>query len=161
MRKFKLIKEYPGSPKLGVIVQTGERCLDIYEYNIQGYPTNGGRKANWVHSKIVENYPEFWKEVKEPVFISDDGVEMFKGDNVYFVVNFELSTMIYVVNDWFKTATPDYKRFSTKEAALKYIDLNKPKYSKSDVIEALRKSEYYSVFVKPFCEEFIKHLFGE
>ena len=153
MRKFKLIKCYPGSLPIGTEVNYSE------EHKIYNY--NGGNFYSELPKHQVENLPEFWKEVKEPIFISDDGVEMFKGDNVYFVVNFELSTMIYVVNDWFKTATPDYKRFSTKEAALKYIDLNKPKYSKSDVIEALRKSEYYSVFVKPFCEEFIKHLFVE
>lgn len=109
---------------------------------------------------VVENSND-WQEVKEPMFISYDGVEMYKGNDVYFVDNFELLKMVYVVNDWFKTATPNYKRFSTKEAALKYIDLHKPEYSKSDVIEALRIAEYYSGFRKPSGEEVIKHLFGE
>ena len=150
MKIYKLIKEYPQSPLKNTIVFK----------NVNGQYTTENLFLTFDRVDI-ELYPEFWQEVKEPVFISDDGVEMFKGDDVYFVVNFELSTMVYVVNDWFKTATPDYKRFSTKEAALKYIDLNKPKYSKSDVIESLITAEYYAGFRKPSCEELIKHLFGE
>lgn len=154
MRKFKLIKCYPGSLPIGTEVNYSE------EHKIYNY--NGGNFYSELPKHQVENLPEFWKEVKEPVFISDDGVEMFVGD-IYWsnFTDFSDITSQEITDITPRDNTFSFKRFSTKEAALKYIDLNKPKYSKSDVIDALRVAEYYSGFRKPSGEEVIKHLFGE
>ena len=54
MRKFKLVREYPG-----VLINEGEFITDkagVY------FPENGG---NGINPKHVENYPEYWEEVKE------------------------------------------------------------------------------------------------
>jgi len=53
------------------------------------------------------------------------------------------------------------KYFSTKKAAEEYIELNKPKYSKADVIEALRIPEYYPGLKVALSSDVVKHLFGE
>lgn len=53
MTKFKLIKEYPGSPKLGIEV---EAINDICYSIPRGYHLS---------LKDVKNYPEYWEEVKE------------------------------------------------------------------------------------------------
>jgi hypothetical protein len=55
MRKFKLIKSYPGSPKVGTIIEenSGLNCLQ------EGYDWT------FVSSKNIKDYPEFWSEVKE------------------------------------------------------------------------------------------------
>ena len=54
--KYKLIKEYPGSPKLGTIV---------YLETKDNYMTNMENDFKLFPKKIVENYPEFWKKVIE------------------------------------------------------------------------------------------------
>ena len=60
MRKFKLIKEYPG-----VFINAGDLIVD---HNGIYFPENGG---NGINPKCVENYPEFWEEVKDfPKIIS-------------------------------------------------------------------------------------------
>jgi hypothetical protein len=53
MRKFKLIKEYPGSDHEGIIVslKTPNGLYEGYQYNY--------------YSKHVENNPEYWEEVIE------------------------------------------------------------------------------------------------
>lgn len=69
MRKYKLIKEYPGSPKLNRIIQDTN-------------PVNGAQdawfdedwckpnKTSFILPKSLkpENFPEFWQEVKEKEF---------------------------------------------------------------------------------------------
>ena len=57
MRKFKLIKEYGGSPQLGTEVN---KCNDFPNYNF-----NGGNYTTVITAYFVENSPEFWEEVKE------------------------------------------------------------------------------------------------
>lgn len=57
-KKYKLIKEYPGSPKLGICV---DEVID-YDKELNSY----------------KNYPEFWQEVKKPNF----EILSFKSKNV-------------------------------------------------------------------------------
>lgn len=54
MKKYKLIKQYPGSPKLGFIVHL--RHCGMY-HNIE--------TGNLYGSQHIENQPEFWQEVIE------------------------------------------------------------------------------------------------
>lgn len=69
---------------------------------------------------------------KEPILITEDGVELFEGDCFYFV------------DKWFgcwngtvcdSNIRDKYKYFSTSEAAEKYLNENKPMYSKKEVID--------------------------
>lgn len=58
MRKFKLIKEYPGSPKLNTIVyKTKNIDKDFYIQVFGGFGTD--------NISIIENQPEYWEEIKE------------------------------------------------------------------------------------------------
>jgi hypothetical protein len=57
-RKFKLIKTYPGSPELGIIVEE-EKCSSYSIYKATPVVTHS-YPANW-----VENHPEFWEETVE------------------------------------------------------------------------------------------------
>lgn len=59
MKRYKLIKSYPGSPKLGVEV--------IYSETHQIYNYNGGDYYTELPKHQVENLPEFWEEVVEKV----------------------------------------------------------------------------------------------
>jgi hypothetical protein len=54
MKKYKLIKEYPGSPKLGVTADKKDVC-DFWYIN-DGFNNIG---------KNIDQFPEFWEEVVE------------------------------------------------------------------------------------------------
>ena len=56
MKTYRLIKTYPGSPKLGTIV---------YLETEDNYMTNMENDFKLFPKKIVENYTEFWEEVVE------------------------------------------------------------------------------------------------
>jgi hypothetical protein len=58
-KKYKLIKEYPGSPKLGTIVD--RRGIFIY-FDVDSPNVNMTVSQNY-----VENYPEYWEEVVEKI----------------------------------------------------------------------------------------------
>lgn len=57
MKKYKLIKEYPGSPKIGAIAKSDK--IDYVYYYLEKDSHTG------IGSSIIENNPEFWKEVVE------------------------------------------------------------------------------------------------
>lgn len=113
MKKYKLIKEYPGSPKLNTIIneKTSEHFKGKYEIN-----------GIVEESDQVENYPEFWEELdkKEKVLTTEDGIDIFEGNDLYYInENAE-------IKEWkcFKT---DYlhlnkiKYFSSQESADEYL----------------------------------------
>jgi hypothetical protein len=55
MKKFKLIREYPGSPKLGTIVKG----------KFLGHYHDISEQISSITSNLIENQPEFWEEVVE------------------------------------------------------------------------------------------------
>jgi hypothetical protein len=55
MKKYKLIKEYPGSPKLETII----------EGRFLGHYHDISKQISSITSNLVENYPEYWEEVIE------------------------------------------------------------------------------------------------
>lgn len=66
MQKYKLIKEYPESSKLGTLAYKKEGYGDIIVYliddNREVYISSS--KPNYFENTIV-NHPEFWEIVKE------------------------------------------------------------------------------------------------
>ena len=68
MKKFKLIREYPNSPKIGTIAENKD------EHNCYHLSDVFHQRLN---SMYIENYPEFWEEVKDPLLITEDGFEVF------------------------------------------------------------------------------------
>ena len=54
MKKYKLIKIYPGSPKLGTIAE-GIYGGESYTYNEYSSVSRGS----------IEDYPEYWEELIE------------------------------------------------------------------------------------------------
>lgn len=70
-------------------------------------------------------------KIKKPIFKTADGVDIFKGGGCWCVDNLLNYSHIFNI-----TKHPNEKCFSTKEKAQEYIDLNKPKYSLQDIIDA-------------------------
>ena len=114
MKKFKLIKEYPGSPELGTEVEKQAKSQTYYHiYN--------DRKFG-VLTEHIENQPEYWEEVVE---------------NIYYMVS--LIDMGFH-NAWepmrvetIKYDTDTKKYFSTKEGARDFIIQHKPCLSFNEV----------------------------
>lgn len=76
MKKYKLIKEYPGSPNLGTIVEYKD---DQYElYLIEGKTPNYGQFPK----PYVEDLPEFWEEIKDKYQI----LSFVNSDNTIFKI---------------------------------------------------------------------------
>lgn len=112
MKKYKLIKEYPGSPKLGTIVQK-----EFYFYK--------NRETNDIFGILkyhVEDNPEYWEEVIENKF-------MVSTRNAAFYNAYKILT----VSSDFKPKEYHYL-FNTKEDAEEFILNRKPCLSYSDLI---------------------------
>lgn len=114
MKKYKLIKEYPGSPDLGAEVEF-----------INGHSSNPyyllEDKRYFVLRSHVENQPEYWEEVND----------------IYYMVS--LTDMPFN-NAWepirveaIPFDTHNRKYFNNKEGAEYFIITNKPCLSLSDI----------------------------
>ncbi len=85
MKKFLLIKEYPGSPKLGI----------VYD-------------ELWFCSKLIpELYPEFWREITEKdyeilFFIPTEQNNTFLGIRSYKEIKKQLETYNQTPENWFE-----------------------------------------------------------
>lgn len=75
---------------------------------------------------------DFIKSLRKPLFTTEDGVDIFEGDSYWYVTtNFFIDFMGRALKGSGEQTTIKY--FSTKEKAKKYLDLNKPIYSKKDI----------------------------
>ena len=117
MRKFRLIKEYPGSPKLGTVVQK--------EFNISFLYLILESESEFrlgVTKEHVEDNPEYWEEIIENMF-------MVSTRNAAFYNSYEIVT----VSHDFKPKEYQYL-FFTKEDAEEFIFNRKPCLSYFDLI---------------------------
>lgn len=132
MKKYKLIKEYPGSPSVGATTGGFNDANNIY-YNIYMGDFLGTR----IHRFYIENFPEFWQELKEPLFTTEDGVDIYMDDS-YWSVGTTFNTCELKGNN-LSGKTSTFKYFSTRAKALDYISMNKPRYSEKDIEIAFEK----------------------
>lgn len=116
MRKFRLIKEYPGSPKLGTIVEKEEIC------GSHVYIHEGSNNIFGILKSHVEGNPEYWEEVIENKFMVSTRNSAFL--NAYNVAKVNPN---YKCNEY-------EKLFDSNEAAEEFIIYNKPCLSFSDLI---------------------------
>lgn len=122
--RFKLIKIYPAlKAKIGDIVI---KIDDLYYEN---------SRTNLYHfHKEIENYPEFWQEItKQPILITEDGKELYEDDEFWSVDKRDWKLRKEKAAE--KAGGQYFCDFSTREAAEKWIEENKPKWSDKDLIE--------------------------
>ena len=149
MRKFKLIKEYPGLPKackVGSIIQSKNPINGAedswFEINFGCSTHNSFKLGIDLHP---ENFPKFWKELEKLVLTSEDGVPLYENDTYFnlFESDFSGELIAFQINGPNKlfsantTVNKNSKFFSTKEAAEKYVKLNKPTFSKNQINELI------------------------
>ena len=127
MKKYRLKIKYPN------LFQKNE-IGDIVYYNSL---TKNYVKAEAPHYSVsvydVENFPDCWElvEEKEPLFITEDGVDIFLGHS-YILIDKEFikhkqtaSNIVY---------TEYFKKFKHESNADEYIVKNKPVFSYEDFI---------------------------
>ena len=76
---------------------------------------------------------------KEPLFITEDEVEIFEDYEMFCVpkkgtmISFKSNGKAFIDSPF---TNKNYKYFSTEKAAKDWIDLNKPMYSKKQIMDA-------------------------
>lgn len=113
MKRYRLIKEYPGSPDLNTVVEKELRSSCSYFYR-------GGDKRYCVLNDHVENNPEYWKEMNENIWyvVFDEDYDMFESWYPYCL----------------ETCTKYKNMFRTKREAEDFINHNKPCLSFNDIM---------------------------
>ena len=76
---------------------------------------------------------------KQPLFTTEDGVEIFEGDEYEVVNKNTFFTHSCTCDKYSNIKEKDFIKFSTKEAAKEYILMNNPCLSISEIIEEGRK----------------------
>ena len=136
MRKFKLIKEYPGSPELGTEVEKELRSSCSYFYR------SGDKRAS-VLNQHVEDNPEYWEEVNENVW--------------YVVSNRDYQPHYTLFEEWtvyrIKTSYPQVRDenlnyFKTSEEAENFRLYNRPCLSLTEVQCIIGASDYYDMLIR-------------
>lgn len=138
MKKYKLIKTYPGLSPLSKEGMTVEQRDD------NAYTLLNTGIHYLFHEKEIENWPEFWQEVKEPLFITEDGLEIYECSTLIWFVDLYQYNIRSCEYRYAKDLTDKFKLFSTNEAAEKWIEENKPIFSKKQLREAIHKWYEYS-----------------
>lgn len=121
--KYKVIKTFPGSPKLGHIVTGGNG----FSYRDRGFGGKLTLHETWKSfpEKEVESSPEFFAPY---LFTTEDRVDVYAYDDFYYIgdaKNICQTKCLFKGDGDFSK----FKTFSTREAAQKWIDeQNKPKF---------------------------------
>lgn len=127
MKKYKLIKEYPGSPKLGTIALPYTNNRGKVVHYIVEHPEKYCDYLG-IGKTVVEHFYEYWEEVNDNIFWC-----VWEKDFIqYDVVLFKAWTPNEI--ECIKEGADSNRHyFKTKEEAEQYIIKNKPCLSLNDV----------------------------
>ena len=138
MRKFKLIKEYPGSPDLGTEVEKESNSKSSSSY----FYRSGDRRI-CVFNHHVEDNPEYWEEVN---------------DNIWYVVSnrdyqpnwtlFEEWTVYRIETSYPQVRDENLNYFKTMEEAENFILYNRPCLSLTEVRSIIGASDYFDMLIR-------------
>jgi hypothetical protein len=151
MKKYKLIKKYPGSPSLGTICEERNNKSSFCYYF-------EGEKNLCILKDEVENQPEYWQEVD--VVVTE--LVVFTEENN---ITKEIWTPILLKRLKEEIYLGAEKRFvfKTREEADDFIFYNKPTLSYNDVLRMFCESRDFIGDVMTFrvskksLDEFVKY----
>lgn len=102
------------------------------------------------------NYWESINHIKQPLFKTEDGVDIFEGDQFYFIAGSDkkfdhnLGTLVASKN---ATAHLALARFSKKEKGEEYILMNKPCLSVNDVLSVMNFPKAWENILKGLVKQ--------
>ena len=128
MKNYRLKKWYPSLPKNWVV---GDVAIPWEKQKCYYHIPN---KSGIVFKEEVEDNPDFWEliEEQEPLFITEDGVECFDGDE-YISIGDCYSKIYMIAYNYDAPYSSDVKRFFHESNADDYIWKNKPIFSYNDI----------------------------
>lgn len=159
MKKYKLKQWYPSLP------EEWKDRKGIVSFNTirNGYEMEGVDGIAWIIGVHEFSNKDFWElvEEREPLFVTEDGVECFDGDE-YIAISYAFSKVNRVAHanaHVYSLGTPysgDVMRFKYESSADEYILWNKPLLSLKDIDETIVM--YFHEFdeLKKLAEERIK-----
>ena len=107
-------------------------CLEIYGNDI--YLTGVDKKMPFGYQLCTPlDCDEIPQKIKKPLFTTEDGVDIFENDEVYFVN--KIGDVFHTNHLKIKKYQSHLLYFSTKEAAEEYILMNKPVLSLKEIKE--------------------------
>lgn len=104
------------------------------------------------------NWFELIKKYKEPLFTTEDGVNIFKGD-LYYIIDYDKWRALSSIANFWSGPKNLKQYFSTKKAAENFIKCNKPCLSYNDVwnMTTNKSSDnLWSIVTKKQLEELVK-----
>ena len=94
------------------------------------------------------------QEVKDPMFTTEDGIDIYKGDSVYGVsTGF---TGVFECDDLKKAKKERWLKFSTEEKAREHLLMNKPCLSLKDIQNFDNLTYHYIKVGRDRLEELVK-----
>lgn len=143
----------------GVNIYQGDKCYWITTLgNI--YPIHSCNKTNSGNMKfkhfstqeLAEKYLN--KKPKELLFTTTDGVNMYKGDTLYYVSNdYNIGTLTVGVNSTWEGRA----RFSTRKLAEEHVLFNKPCLSLNDISKIYKTADKKYLFANDLKEGGYSH----
>ena len=100
----------------------------------------GNISQDYIPSWVLEGSSE-WVLIRPPLFKTEDEIEIYEGDKVFYVTTYFLLLPITIKNDFFYDTCIKIgcKFFSSEAAASNYIKFNKPQYSLKHLINLIDK----------------------
>lgn len=127
----------------GEVFTVGDRIYfdNVSPFKINEIEQHGKRIVFYSNGvpRVPNCYIENAIKVKQPLFTTEDGVDIFEGDSYCFIEPYAFYPQASIApdkNDW----KHDTVRFSTREKAQEWVEENKPLYSKNDILNALEDS---------------------
>lgn len=102
----------------GIVLCKKHRSKDNYKSNVMIHTTH-------INSIWLDEIRH-----KKPLFTTEDGVDVFKGDKTCWINNWTITNFV----DWMRENNNNELHFSTKKAAEEYVLINKPCLSIKDVM---------------------------
>ena len=125
MKKYKLIKWYPGLPE-----EWKNQEIYIQKRQYKNGPKVGYTNQHYLYEfspEIIECNPNYWEEIKPVLITTGDNVEIFKGQEYFTVVNDKNDNEI---------------TFSTEQAADDYIKKNTVLFTTEDGVDIKLDDKY-------------------
>jgi hypothetical protein len=129
------IYEYTNRGFVWVIDNKFEYVLPVRDVNVRGSLTTPETYKVFSTKESAEKWIK--ENTKKPLFISEDGIEIFEGDETYAVRLWDFGVSEKKI---YYGASLNLKYFAEKERAEEYILMNKPLLSVNDIIDILDKS---------------------
>lgn len=133
MKQYQLIQKYPGCKHItvgSIVEQDGDNYFTKKNFK-------DGREA--FSQEEVENWPSYWKRLAEPLFVTEDDVQIYDSSSRVVCVFDDFSLGVYVAKEVENLSSNPWI-FSSYDNATQWIKDNKPEFSRSQILNAVYKS---------------------